>query len=372
MATQSQIPGVRVSGSTAENGRQPGLRAGLKTLVVTLTWGLGDVLLSTSALHEFKQRHPETRIVFKTFTDVGRRRKLTYAQGNPAQMLEHNPDIDLVLDVSERYFPEEPGAHIDFHYAAFGGPPLDYPIQAHYWENLGLEWKRGQRFDAFYFITEEERERARKLTAAGPSLVVTLGGGWPGKSWTMQGWMELIHWAHKRGIRPVILSGERYDDPELFGRGIANLTGNTDIRQAGAILAEADYAVMTEGGPSNLRFAVGKPVILLTCATQTGIQIWTPPELTREVRFWQTAVTRDRAIHEAGIFQPASAAEVVSPLQPACEPCMWRRDHVVRNNPAMPPASIKQCPKGISLRDLPVSTVTAALEREIARKGADH
>lgn len=348
MVVDPEVSSMRVPRGEAGGEREPRLRDGVKTLLVSLNWGLGDVLLSTSALREWRRRWPDTRIIYRTYM-TARRRKLLYALGSPSQMLEHNQDIDQVIDAADQFQCDESVKQVEFHYAHFGGPSLDYPIQAHYWENLQLLWTPGQRFDAVYHVTGGERAQARRAIGKDPTVVITPGGGWPGKAWTNDGWRDVMSWAVAKGLRPVVLAGERVDDTGFIGRGIVNLSAQTDIRQAAAIIAEADYAVMTEGGPSNLRFALGKRAILLTCATQVGVQIWTPPELTVEVRFWMKGPN-------LGI------GEV-----PACDPCMWRREHVQRQRSDVPPANTKHCPEGVSLRDMPSSVVIDALEKEMNR-----
>ena len=72
---------------------------------------------------------------------------------------------------------------------------------------------------------------------------------------------------------------------------------------------------------------------------QVGVQIWTPPELTTEVR----------------VMEDGAAA---------CEPCMWRRGHENSRSPDIPPASIAGCPEGRSLRDITADQIIHILELE--------
>src|SRR3990167_11223963 len=151
------------------------------TLVVRLAWGLGDVLLSTSAIRRYKELNPDAPIVFQTYkhnrTD---RYSLEYEKGCPAEMLYGNPDIDAIIDWFEPH--PAPALVRELRYAWFGGPSLDYPIQAHFWENLGLEWTPDQRFDAFYCLTGPERQAASRLLPGdgGPYLGIAPHTGWPG------------------------------------------------------------------------------------------------------------------------------------------------------------------------------------------------
>ena len=320
------------------------------TLTVELAWGLGDVLLTTSAIRRYKELHPETRIVYRTYTqNRGTRYRVIYDKGCPAEMLYGNPDIDEIKDVAGH-----PAAvDVKFRYAYFGGPSLDYPIQAHFWENLGLEWELGQRFDSYFYLTDEERQWANRALPHHPILAVAPACGWPGKEWNKDGWAELIRWATGEGFLVAVLAGERLSGPPWDARGVINFSSQLDMRQNAAILNAAVKAVLIEGGLSNLRFALGHPAILLTCATQVGLQIWTPPELTTEIRM--------RTLVEAGIVAPPRPGIIEAP---ACEPCMWRLEHPKTHTVNVAPASLAHCPDGRSLRDVPASAVIEALKGE--------
>ena len=103
----------------------------------------------------------------------------------------------------------------------------------------------------------------------------------------------------------------------------------------------ADAMVCTEGGLSNLRFALGKPAVVLTCATRIGLQVWAPPELCTEIRNEQL-----------------------------CEPCMWRLDHVAGKADA-PPGKTTHCPQGRTLRDVTAETVWPTVRRHLQEARRD-
>ncbi len=331
----------------------------MTTVLCRLSWGLGDVLLSTSAIHEYRRLHPDHRIIYQTYLhNQTPRYKLEYPKGNPGEMLWDNPDIDELIDLTDTSRYRMPAKIIDFHYADFGGPSLDYPIQAHYWENMGLQWQAAQRFDAYYHLRESEVEAARKLLGGWVDeglIAMSPLTGWPGKDWSDEGWFGLIDWALRCGLHPVILSMGRLAGPGWEKAGVVNLSGQLDIRETAPILPLCRYAVMLEGSISNLQFALGLPAILLTCATQRGLQIWVPPELTTEVRAWR--------MPDGDIYYGTMPLKEGN--EAACEPCMWRRDHVKYRRADVPPASIKNCPAGRSLRDVPVEAVIAVLERQM-------
>lgn len=331
----------------------------MSTVLCRLSWGLGDVLLTTSAIREYKRLNPDDVIYYETF--VANRTgayQTEYPNGFPAEMLLWNPDIAQIIDWGAPP-PERPDRIINFHYAEFGGPSLDYSIQAHFWENMGLTWEPGQRFDSHYYLHEYEVDWVRSMIGNGwideGLLVLTPQTGWPGKAWNDAGWFGLIDWALREGLHPVILAGHKLAGARWNSLGVVNLSGQLNMRQSAAVLSLAEHAVMTEGGLSNLRFALGKPAVLMTCATQVGVAIWTPPELTTEVRAWQTP--------DGDAFYGAK------PLNdgntPACESCMWRREHVKSRRADVPPASIRDCPADRSLRDVPVEAVVALLKNPL-------
>jgi hypothetical protein len=320
------------------------------SLVVKLAWGLGDVLLTTSAIRRYKDLRPLVPIIFQTYThNRTDRYHVQYEKGCPGEMLWHNPDIDQIIDVGEPH--PTPATVVEMRYAWFGGPSLDYPIQAHYWDNLGLEWGPGQRFDSHFYLTDDERDWASKTLHNGMrTLAIAPACGWPGKEWRRDRWADLIRWATGEAYEVAVLAGERLTGPPWDQRGVLNLTSKLDMRQTAAILDAAQQAVLIEGGLSNLRFALGRPTILLTCATQVGVQIWTPPELTTETRMWQA---------QAGP-RPGFAPWP----ETACEPCMWRGEHPKKHTRNVPPASLEACPPGRSLRDVPAEIIIEALQKE--------
>jgi len=316
-------------------------------LTVELQWGLGDVLLTTPALRAFKALRPDHVVRFRTRTQP---RHSAYRSGAvPIDMIRHNPDIDEIVDSGTVRPPDV----IDLRYAWFGGPSLDYPIQHHYFEQIHLD-PVDHPLDSHYYIAEDETLGARGMIGDSPVLAIAPHNGWPGKLWRREAWWDVMTWAHSEGIRPVVLSGDAL--PEMNHAAALNLSGRISLRQAAAILSLADFAVLVEGGLSNLRFAIKhdaatgnilpryRGCVLLTCATQAGVQVWTPPDLTTEVR----------------ASTPGGAA--------ACDPCMWRGRHVQARNGRIPPASIRDCPEGRSLRDVPASTVITALSRQIEQR----
>jgi len=250
-------------------------------------------------------------------------------------MLRHNPHIDQIIDMADR--PPPTDVQVVFRYAWPAGPSLDYPLQAHFFENLGLKVPR--RFDADYYIKAEETVAAdeRLSLHQGERLcALTPRVGWAGKAWSDAGWSDIIDRLRLAGWTPVIFSGTPLSG--LPWSRCLNLSGQVNIRQTAPILARCHAMLATEGGLTNLRFALRKPAVVMTCATKIGVQVWAPPELCTEARNPQM-----------------------------CEPCMWRNGHAqAAGHYSGPPGETAGCPRGKSLRDLAGSDIWPILEAHLA------
>ena len=308
---------------------------GRAILVPTLHWGLGDVLCSTAAIRQLRLENPGAQILYRT--NVKGRRPLEYDQGggaSPDEMLFHNPYIDEIVDVMDK--PARYSREMVISYAGYEMPSLDEPLQARMFDSLGLDRPADGRYDADYYLVEEEVEWAQELLRGeGRYCFVQPRCGWPGKQWNDRGWRSVIGGIIDMGWVPIIGSGLRLNGaPWSWG---VNLSGDMDIRRTAAIVSLCKGMIGIEGGISNLRFALGMPAVILTCATKFGVQVWAPPELLTEVR-----------------------------AKPDCEPCMWRAPHLAGGSEG-PPAILSKCPKGTSLRDVKGKTVMKVLEKHLKK-----
>jgi len=317
-----------------------------KTHVLRILWGLGDVLCTTPALRAFRAAHPRDRIVFRTHVKGARR--LEYdapdrpagSGGAPDEMLWDNPNIDAIIDADNHERQGEHVEEIELRYAWYGCPPLDEPLQARYFDCLGLPRPADGRYSADYFMRDMERRDAAYLLEyhnkwAYHFCALTPRVGWVGKTWRDDGWVEIMQRLHARGWTPVILAGRHLQQREWDDCGAINLSGQLDMRMTAAVLERCQAMLATEGGLTNLRFALRGRAVVLTCATSFQTQVWAPPELCTEVR------NPDR-----------------------CEPCMWRGPHSQGITDG-PPGNIAKCPTGRTLRDLDADFVWPFLEKDL-------
>ncbi|OGS01201.1 MAG: hypothetical protein A2V88_08960 [Elusimicrobia bacterium RBG_16_66_12] len=314
---------------------------GATTYLLTLQWGIGDVLLSTATVRALKQSEPDCAIFYQTL--VKGKHRLQYdppggepgSGGAPDECLWHNPNIARIIDISEPASPMM--LRRNLLYVRVGDKPLDRPIQAKMFDILGLPWNKHTRFDMDYYLQPHEAEDAAQIVPPGPlyCAVSPRCGGWPGKQWNDEGWAGIIASLLCEDWVPVILGGDRLQG-QPWAQGI-NLSGALDIRASAAVLDRCQAMITLESTMSNLRFALRKPAVVVTCATSFGLKqiVWAPPELLTEVRNREW-----------------------------CEPCMWRGLHVA-GKPRVPPGNIKDCPAGKSLRDVPPEEVWPVLLRHL-------
>jgi ADP-heptose:LPS heptosyltransferase len=318
---------------------------GKRTIVMRILWGLGDVLCTTPAVRAYRAAYPQDRIVFRTYVKGVRRLEYDGGRepgegGSPDEMLWDNPNIDAIIDADNCQRQGKNAHEIELRYAYYGCPPLDEPLQARYFDCLNLPRPADGRYDADYFMRPHERAAAAETLKhhdmwAHKFCALTPRVGWAGKMWRDDGWQEIMRRLHERGWTPVILAGRPLQQHDWSECGAINLSGMLDMRQTAAVLDRCQAMLATEGGLSNLRFALRKPAVVLTCATSYERQVWAPPELCTEVR---------------------------NPDH--CVPCMWRGLHAM-GQAHVPPGDVGMCPEGKTLRDLNADFVWPFLEKDL-------
>ena len=155
-------------------------------------------------------------------------------------------------------------------------PTLQMPSVDRYWlvaEALGV----GHEPKAFHIaVPDSARAWARERVAhlARPVLVVNPGARWLTKRWpadrfaaladrfveTSGGTAVLVGSSNERDVAQQVCTAMRASP--------VNLVGQTDLKQLGAVLAEADLMVTNDSGPMHMAAALGTPVVaVFTCTS---------------------------------------------------------------------------------------------------------
>lgn len=114
---------------------------------------------------------------------------------------------------------------------------------------------------------------AQRLAAAGVSagefVAVLPGARWESKRWAAESWAALIDALQQRNAPRVVLLGGP-DERDLAAsivaaaRGpVANLVGQTSLRELAAILARAKRVICCDSGPMHIAAALNRPLVAL-------------------------------------------------------------------------------------------------------------
>ena len=155
-------------------------------------------------------------------------------------------------------------------------PALNTPSVDRYWrvaEELGV----GDQPKVFEVpLSDEARTWAHELMQhlARPVLVVNPGARWVTKRWPADRFADLAgrFVQTTRGSVVVVGSGDERDLADHVCTAMhaspVNLVGQTDLKQLGAVLAEADLMVTNDSGPMHMAAALGTSVVaVFTCTS---------------------------------------------------------------------------------------------------------
>jgi heptosyltransferase-2 len=267
---------------------------------------LGDVLLTTPAVKAVKRSRPESRVTFLT--------KAAFApllRGNPAVdrtvTLPENPkgladlvrlcrnlgEYDLVVDLhanlrsrvaclalrAKRIVRYRKGSLQrrlwSMGFCRGSMATGEKHVVERYLEALFPLGIRAELSAPEMWVSEEEEAACReKLAGLGlpperDYAVLVPGARWPKKRWSPIGFIGVGRWLRDVRKTVVVLAGDR-GDRELcaeIGRGVGeecfDLSGQTELRELGALLKGAVIAVGNDSGPGHMAAAVGTPVLTL-------------------------------------------------------------------------------------------------------------
>ena len=155
-------------------------------------------------------------------------------------------------------------------------PTLDTPSVDRYWrvaEALGVG-DTPRRFDIALPDEAIQWASERLEALARPLLVLSPGARWQTKRWPTNRFAVLADRFTSATGGHVVLVGSRAERPLADRVATAtrqpplNLAGETDLKQLGAVLAQADLMVTSDSGPMHMAAALGTSVVaIFTCTS---------------------------------------------------------------------------------------------------------
>ena len=251
-----------------------------KVLLVN-TFGLGDVLLSTTCLPVLRKRFPNAHIAFWA-TPIA----AEALRGNPYldevvsrdfSFLRPARDFDLALLLTYHPFQTLAVRGIPYRVGYLHGKRVQsngFPVEQREWSGehlvhlaaevalaLGCEGPENQ---PLIFPDEGERERARLLSPEGAFLAVNLQTKIASKSWPLDRMKQIVSWSP---IPVALIGGE--SDREVAAEvqeenpSVINLTGLLSVTETAALLGLCSVFLTADSGPMHLGFAAQAPTVAL-------------------------------------------------------------------------------------------------------------
>jgi ADP-heptose:LPS heptosyltransferase len=214
-----------------------------------LHWGgVGDALMMTAAIHEFKRQNPHVRIVCHHRWEAGR-------------LWEHNADIDEVRIYDPFQNPPPPEV-VDFGVCQTGEGTV-----RNVYALLGLECGEWEDRKFYYYVQEDERCAAISRLSAenlknGWIVGIQQHGGFTAKNWKRT--RALVNLLLKRGAWVLTFGQEKErclsmpKHPQLI-----NLERKLSLREAIAVVSLCDAFVGFDSGLTYAAAAVETPIVAL-------------------------------------------------------------------------------------------------------------
>lgn len=201
---------------------------------------MGDVLLCTPALREFKKRNPDTKIHFFT---------------NYPEIVRGLSYIDSV-----RPYEERPWDGIEFSYE--NSLPPNRHIAKIFGDQLNIDVSNV--FPDCVFSNSQIRQIRQQFDHfARPWIVVNRKAGpWtPNKDWSDESWDNLIPSLLNMGT--VFEIGTGKSDFRIENTNYVNLTGKTNKTEMMALIASADLHIGPISGPVHIAAAAKVPSVVI-------------------------------------------------------------------------------------------------------------
>jgi len=276
---------------------------------------IGDVLLSTPALHYLRKAFPQAKIdvavrpggekVLAENPDVDnlitvdisrfsagasfqdfKKAKLAAAQIRKKSDVDYDLGIDLRSDLRTIYILYKLGVKARVSQAIRSGGfwltnEAPFAGQQHEVERkLGIA-RFVRKIDAStfndklrFYVSEANRHEAQSvlrqngISAAEKFVVMHIFAGWQPKEWPQNRFAEMADYLYQQyDLRSVIIGTEaearRIDASALNREGVINIAGQTSLAETAAIIESAQLFIGNDSGPMHLAAAVHTPVVAL-------------------------------------------------------------------------------------------------------------
>lgn len=221
-------------------------------IVITRTYAIGDVLLTTPIIAALKEREPTAKIVVRS---------------KYPEIFESNPLVDQSLNVRDPFNVSGDMMRIDLDMAYENRPGM--PIVDAYAEAAGVALRDRHRHLMFYAKDHDVRWAQQSISRGGAPWCAIAPGPttWRGKNWMPDRWATIAAFVRSCGYRVMLIGAEAVIpmDSDL------DLRGKVSISQSAAALQCCDVFIGVDSLPMHLAMSQGVRSIGLFGATDSRL-----------------------------------------------------------------------------------------------------
>ena len=215
----------------------------ISSIALKRTIGMGDIVLTEPIIRKLKEKYPTSKITFYTAkSDV-----IKYFETQPDEIVTidendvvkdtlHDVDSEVKFDLDLSYESREETAFIDA-YAQVVGLKFDYQTEKHP-----------------HLIYNEEALIKDKYV-----VVVGDGSGWPGKTWDLEKYAEVIKYVKSMGYK-VYETGLTYTEES------EDEYHQCEFDELVNLVANCEFYIGTDNGPMHLARGFNKPCFIIAGA----------------------------------------------------------------------------------------------------------
>ena len=206
-------------------GRSPRLR-------VCVDWNVGDEIMAIPAYEALKRKYPNSVIE---------------AEVRHPELLKNNPFVDEIHPRGQF----KPDRVVDLHREARNRPRYEFLAEV---SGAG-SWNEPKVYLEAEELSEVRRRWFRSNGA--PRIALCAFARWFSRQWGREQWIELANYFIERHGADVFVLGKE-EEPLPVG---VNLIGETNLREAAALLSQCQLFLGSDSGLVHLALAVGTPTV---------------------------------------------------------------------------------------------------------------